>query len=254
MGRGRRTGVEGGALKVIDIDFLPIEYRRRRPWRQSQAWQIAATAAVIGLLAASAFVQQRRLCRAQAELTAIAPAYETAVNFENRLADLRRRLNHVQACAELYTYLRHPWPRTQLLAAAMAPLPDEITLEQLQIVREPAAPPSPSAPPSPGEVRSSADRKTPGEPSLPPALSDLAKLRNRIDPTRTVVVLTGTAAESAALHRYLGKLDAEEIFDRVELDRFDNVVDGRGGKSLRFRAVLAVQPGYGQLSDGGKSR
>ena len=45
----------------------------------------------------------------------------------------------VRAGAELYTYLRHPWPRTQLFSALLRPLPEEITFLQVQIFRQPAA-------------------------------------------------------------------------------------------------------------------
>ena len=59
-------------------------------------------------------------------------------------------------------------------------------------------------------------------------------------------MLGGTATESAALHRYLGVLDATDIFDKAELDCFNSVDNSKGGAALQFRAVLAVQPGYGQ--------
>ena len=148
---------------------------------------------------------------------------------------------------ELYTYLRHPWPRTQLLAAMLGPLPDEITLQQVQILGEPAGVSSPA------EARPAVEAKTQeaSPASLLPAQRDLAKLRDRMDSARTMMILTGTAAGSSALHRYLGELDAVEIFDKAELDWFESV---NGGKSLRFQIVLGVQPGYGQLSQGGNPR
>ena len=65
-----------------------------------------------------------------------------------------------------------------------------------------------------------------------------------MEPTQTTMTLDGTAAGTSALYRYLGQLDAAEIFDRMELDWFDSIDEGR---SLRFQIVLGVQPGYGQL-------
>jgi hypothetical protein len=138
--------------------------------------------------------------------------------------------------------LRHPWPRTQLLSALVARLPQEITLQQVQISREAKAAPAPveAAPP--------VDRKAEEEKlkSLPPAARDLTRLRARLDTLQTVVVLAGSAAESAQLHRYVGDLDATDIFDKAELDCLNAVDNNSTGAMLQFRAVLAVQPGYGQ--------
>jgi hypothetical protein len=218
---------------MTDIDFLPLECRRQCQQRHARQWQIVALTAVFGLVAAAAITQHHHWRRAQADLAAITPAYEAAVHLHSRIAGVQEQLSRARARAELCTYLRHPWPRTQLLAAMVGPLPEEITLQQVQILREPA------------EAAAPADKKTEDAAliSLSPAGRDLAKLRDRIDPMRTVVILNGMAAETSALHRYLGKLDATEIFDRAELDWFES---GEGGAPLRFRVVLSVQPGYGQ--------
>jgi hypothetical protein len=121
----------------------------------------------------------------------------------------------------------------------LSPLPAELTFLQVQIFRQPAAV---------GQVGNLPHDKSEEEKlkSLPAAGRDLAALRARLDPLQTVVVLGGTATESAALHRYLGVLDATDIFDKAELDCFNSVDNSPGGTTLQFRAVLAVQPGYGQ--------
>ena len=63
---------------------------------------------------------------------------------------------------------------------------------------------------------------------------------------QTVVILTGTATDSAILHSYIGELDATDIFDKAELDCFNSIDSSKDGAALQFRAVLLVQPGYGQ--------
>ena len=225
-----------------DIDFLPIEYRQKHARRQSQPWQIVVAVAIVGLVAAAALAQQYRRHRAESDLAMITPVYDAAIDQQNRLAEVQKREQAAKAGAELYTYLRHPWPRTQLLAALMAPLPDAITLQQIHILRETptGGPPAAAGPP--------VDKKTEEEQlkSLPPAQRDFLKLTDRLDRLQTVVILTGTATEAAALHRYIGDLDATDIFDKAELDCFNSIDNNKSGAVLQFRAVLAVQPGYGQ--------
>ena len=231
-----------------NIDFLPVEYRQKHARRQSQPWQVVVAVAMVGLVAAAAMAQHYRRHAVQNDLATITPVYDDAVSQQNRLAEAQKRLKSVKACAELYTYLRHPWPRTQLLSALVAPLPETIILQQIQILREAPATRSPT------EVRPPVDPKTEEErlKSLAPADRDLCKLAGRLDPLQTVVVLTGTATEIAALHHYIGDLDATDIFDKAELDCFNSIDNSKSGAVLQFRAGLDGQHGYGQ--PGGPSK
>jgi hypothetical protein len=225
-----------------DIDFLPIEYRQKYSRRQSQPWQIVVAVAIAGLVAAAAVAQQCHRYRVRKDEAAIAKAYETATIQQSRLAEAQKQAKAANSAAELYTYLKHPWPRTQLLAALVAPLPDSITLQQIQITRE--APPGSQA----RDARTPADRKADDEriKTLDPAGRDLATLSSRLDPLQTVVVLIGSATDAASLYKYIGELDATDIFDKADLDSFNNLDTAHGGGMLQFRAVLSVQPGYGQ--------
>ena len=239
MGRGCRTG-PGDVINMHDIDFLPIEYRQKHARRQSQPWQIVVAAAIVGLVAAAAMAQHYRRHRVQSELAAITPVYDAAVDQQNRLAESRSGAA-AKAGAELYTYLRHPWPRTQLLSALMAPLPEAIALQQMQILREtPAA----GHQRPPGRRSTRKPRKSNSSRSPRPT-----RLVETPRPARPAA--DGRHAErhghgSAALHRYIGDLDATDIFDKAELDCFNSMDNNKNGAVLQFRAVLAVQPGYGQ--------
>lgn len=232
-----------------DIDFLPMDYRQKHAQRQSQPWQVLVTAAMVGLVVAAASVQQYRRVRVERNLALIEPVYAAAIDQQSKLVEAQKKLKLVEASAELYTYLHHPWPRTQLLGALVSPLPDSITLQQIQILREATAAPTVANAQPPVDPKAEEERLK----SLAPAQRDLAKLRSRLDPLQTVVVLTGTATEADALHRYIGELDATDIFDKAELDCFNSIDNSKTGAVLQFRAVLAVQPGYGQSGGPGSS-
>ena len=227
-----------------DIDFLPVEYRQKHARRQSQPWQIVVAVAIVGLVAAAALAQQYRRHRVESDL-----ADHHARLRRGRRANrtgwprLQKREQAAKAGAELYTYLRHPWPRTQLLdgaGGARCPRRSRCNRSRSCAKRRPPGRRRPPRPP--------VDKKTEEEQlkSLAPAQRDLAKLTDRLDQLQTVVILTGTATEVAALHRYIGDLDATDIFDKAELDCFNSIDSNKNGAVLQFRAVLAVQPGYGQ--------
>jgi len=225
-----------------DIDFLPTEYRQKHERRQSQPWQIVVGAAILGLLTAAATAQHLRRHRAERELAAVSPVYQKAVDMKNQLAELQKRLQEARAKAELYTYLRHPWPRSRILAALAESLPDEIAFEEVCISLQPPDAARPREEVKPVDRNAEAARVK----SLAPAARDLLNLRRRVDALQTVVSLTGEVSESSTLHRYLGDMDALEWFEKAELDSLTGSDEGRGSKPLRFHAMLIVQPGYGQ--------
>lgn len=225
-----------------EIDFLPVEYRQRHQRRQAQPWHVVAVITVSALLATAVFAQYYRRHCSKETLNALLPAYEDAVKLNNHLAAVQKQLASASAEAELYTYLRHPWPRSQLLAAVVEPLPAGVTLQQVQILREPIRTAGGA------ESHLSQNKKAEEEKlkSLPPASRDLAKLKSQCDSTQTMLILQGTAQESSLLHEYLDKLDAADLFTRTDLDSVSSVGEGKEDAGVQFRAVLTVQPGYGQ--------
>ena len=183
--------------------------------------------------------QHLRSAQLQRELAAVLPENQAAATQNDLLGRLQSQLSLAQADAELSTYLRHRWPRTQIIAALTALLPEEITFDQLEIRRESSG-------------RSSLEQFSRNEreaeevklAAMPPAARDLENLRVQCDHNHTVVTLVGAATDGAALHRYLGDLDRLDMFDEVD---FSIETDRSGpNASLRFTATVTVRPGYGQ--------
>jgi Tfp pilus assembly protein PilN len=144
--------------------------------------------------------------------------------------------------AELFTYLEHPWPRTQLIDALLAPLPEEITFDELTIDGETRVDNLNTL-----TVPSRKSRKAEQETActLLPATEDLQQLRAECDGTRTVITLKGLATDSEALYRYLADLSRAPLFAKTELRCIEAESTDDGGQ-LRFFATIVVQPGYGQ--------
>lgn len=228
-----------------DIDFLPVEYRQKYERWPSQPWLIGASGVLVVLMIVAAFVQHHQKLHVEGELAAIAPAYAEAVDLQNRLIEVQWQRNLASANAELYAYLRRPWSRTELLTALTMTLPDGIALDHVHILHNPPREPTIS------ESQPTASKDVESKRLMPfnPAYRDLTRIRSQLDSVQTVVVLAGTATESPALHRYLSNLNRSNVFEKANLDYFRKVDDGKGGKTLRFRAVLAVQSRYDQFGN-----
>jgi len=224
-----------------DIDFLPAEYRQQHALRRRQPWRILAVGAVAAGVGLASLAQHWHRRSVEAELAAIQPQHDLAVLQNEQLAAMQSQLLTARASAELFTYLRHPWPRTQILAEVLAPLPAEVTLNRLAITRQASTERRPT------QRRSRAEQQAAesAEAALPAATRDLKRLRAEVDPAQTVVAISGETTDSAALHRYLGSLEKSDLFSKVELSDVETS-EADPTRSLRFSTVLIVRPGHGQ--------
>jgi len=224
-----------------NLDFLPAEYHQKYARRQSQPWRIVVVAGFVALMASAAFSQFQHRRHVAADLKAIVPQYEEAVRQKGKLTEVQSELQAAEDEAELLTYLRHCWPRTQLLAALIDPLPNEVTLERLQITHEKQQKQGPA------EERPSVRKlaKPQKDQPLAPAVADLKRLRQKLDEMTTVVLLSGITTDSVALYHYLGALDDSSLFSKAELESSE-AAEGQDGGREQFQAKLMVRPGYGK--------
>jgi len=224
-----------------DIDFLPNTYRQKHLRKQWEPWRVAVVAAFVALMGTIVLFDYQRYHAAQRQLDAILPQHEAALAQTKQLALLQAECRSLRAEANLYTYLRHPWPRTRILAALVEDLPDPIVLEELRITKQIPMEQTRTPQYSKEEREEEAKRRD----KLPPAARDYEKLRDKNDKARTVVTLAGVTEDSAALYHYLSKLDQADLFEKVDLDSLERETEDRS-RAMRFRVTVMVRPGYGQ--------
>jgi len=226
---------------VHDIDFLPAEYRQQHAQRKRKVWQVLIVALFAGLIGLGIFSEHLRRQKLEAELAVSEQLRQEATKQNDDLAELQARLQTAQADADLFTYLGHPWPRTRILDALLAPLPEEITFRELAI--EVVAPPGQL----PAARRSGADQKAEQEAlaKLPPAAQDLKQLREDFDPKQTVITLVGATTDSGQLHAYIGRLNRADLFQKAEVDRIEKSTSDPEAMET-FSATIIVRPGYAQ--------
>jgi hypothetical protein len=222
-----------------EIDFLPASYREAGLKRKNTGLRVVAVVAFISLIGFAAIYQQHLRILSKRQLAEIAPLYDAAKLETQRLAQLQTRLAEAAKRAELRTYLRHPWPRSQLLAAVTESLPDDVELSKLEVLREPlptAEGESPRVVEKPGEANA---------PKLNPAQHDLQVLRDEWDKSRVVLLISGSTDNTPALHGYFDQLGRAPLFEKVEVGNVERVAGDPAGQ-MRFSARLLVRPGYGQ--------
>lgn len=220
---------------MYQIDFLPQRYHARRVQRRQRIWRAALLVLFGGLCAATAVGQQMLRRSVLQEVAMVEAQHAVAVATNQRFADMQQELRKLRAQAELYTYLKHPWPRTQIFAAVLRGVPQSVTLDRLHLSRTaPRSDRRSFRPARTSETRSDAHQ---------PAEQDLAELRQQVDHSPLVLLVAGRTADTQALHNYVAALHAEPLLKQIELE---SLAMQPGAQEAEFTLRIVVRPGYGQ--------
>jgi hypothetical protein len=230
---------------ILSINFLPHEYRERGAVRKKTLWQVVVLALFGGVVAATIAFQFDQRRAAKARVAAVAGPYAFAKARAQKLERLQQQLRLQRQTAELLVYLRHPWPRTQILAAVAAPLPASVTLEELQVAREQPVLDAASLNEETHQRRTGRQQEE-ENPAKPAPVRDEELLRKENDSWVVVVRLTGTTQNTGDLHAYLAAVIQSPLIAEAELSSLERIEDESKDGRSRFAVRLKVAPGFGQ--------
>ena len=222
-----------------NIDFLPDIYRQRNQQLRSTQWWCVAGCAAASLLALFGAYQGAERWKLQGQISQFDQLANQTQQQEAELAQLSREMAVVDDLAQLIEYLKHPWPRTQLLAAAIRPLSDTIHLTEL-VIREEAM----SAAGSP-QVSPPAESSSSGAES--PTIKDLHVLKTECDRNRTQIVVGGWVANLADLHTYVANVGQSPLVASATLKKLETVAEPNVDPTTVFQLLVIARAGYGQV-------
>ncbi len=201
------------------IDFLPAKYRQRGVNRRTYAWRFAVAVVFAGLFVVTAVLQQRHHQQVRTELAEIQANYDQSVAYNATFAKVQRDIQAHRHSAELLTFLRHPWPRTGVIAAVLAPLGDGIKLTDIQISHETSnrgIAPSATLPEATIAPTDKSSRRA----------SDLKRLLSEHAGRQGFVMLTGDAVDATVLHEYLAHVGANPLISKIDLRSIEHARSG----------------------------
>jgi Tfp pilus assembly protein PilN len=223
------------------IDFLPDRFRNAKVKRHASVWRLALAVMFAAMLSAAAIYQWHLLRQARYELARVDQQHQSATALTKRLAEVQQQLVPLDKVAQLLAYLNSPWPKSQLVAAALADVPDSVVLHRLEIDfakanEEPstslAANPETAAPATTGP---SADR-------------DFERLKQTYDRGRWMISVAGASSSLSELHVYLAKLEQQPLFATVELVSIEAAAAGTNQSKFVVRIFVKPPHGSGALS------
>jgi hypothetical protein len=221
------------------IDFLPEHYRERRKQGRVRWWWALVVCLFGGVVVLTSSLQWLNVQSIKAELASLETQVSAVRQLDQQLLEWETKVATLSHHSNLYTFLQHPWPRTQILAAVVHPLPKELQLSSIRVAESLIARPVSTAAP-----------EAASEPTAPPhpAVADLQQLHDAHEAQRIVVILDGTVQEVEQLHNYLDALCRHPLIAEARL----NSLETRKLEThslVVFQLQLTVKSGHG-MSDG----
>jgi multisubunit Na+/H+ antiporter MnhC subunit len=215
------------------IDFLPEVYRERMKLRRARVWwglvMLIFGAAIVSTAAAQYWLRSS----VEQQYAELESEFIAAQQQVKRLAQLQTDNRSAGQWAGLVTYLEQPWPRSQLLAEVIRPLPDTLLLTELVIGEEETVRQVEEAGP-----RRRGPRETDTQSAkTPPAQTDLDQIRRTHDLRRVVIEISGTTQDDAPFHEYVTQLGRSPLVAKAQIKSFGR----RPGASIQTPKNFTVQ-------------
>jgi len=224
------------------IDFLPEVYRERIVLRQARVWWgivVMIFGVAIGSTATAQYLLKQSVQRQFDELE---PQFIAAQQQVQRLAQTQADNRTAGQWAGLITYLEQPWPRSQLVAEVIRPLPASIRLTELIVAEEELARPTTE------EAGPRRRNRPPDQRSqkLAPAAADLDALRQAHDYKRPVIEISGTVQDVALLHEFVTTLGRSPLVDRAQIKSLESASTTVLDQPTNFTVRLVFRASHGQ--------
>ncbi len=224
------------------IDFLPEIYRERMALRQARVWWgivVLIFGAAIGSTATAQYLLKRSIERQYDEL---GPEFVAAQEQVKRLAQAQAENRTAGQWAALITYLEQPWPRSQLVAEAIRPLPPAISLTELIVGEEDLAK-TVAVEAGPRRRGQNADAKAK---PLAPAVADFEALRKTHDFKRPVIEISGTVHDVSLVHEYVAVLGRSPLVAQARIKSLESAATTVLAQPTSFTVRLIFRASHGQ--------
>ena len=219
-----------------EIDFLPSRYRENDARRRAGLWRFVLVLLLGGAVTAASLGQFAYKAKVKAQLLDIQPLLAQAHAMEANSAQLKTELSKASQTAKLYAIVQTPWPKTQVIAAIVAPLNESIIVREIHHSRQGMQNSSRRDPmfefqlgPSDDTNQTTSDTET-----------DLAAIKAQLYQSRDVIKIVGETNNQAVLHNFLEKLDESPLFETVELIEVDTITSQDSQPRLQFTASIVV--------------
>lgn len=224
-----------------EIEFLPKKYLEKRA-RSNVKWSrlLLLMLVLVGIVGVGLY-QVAALHHLHSQLAEVDDEHQRIVKLMTEVNNKREVLNRLQHSARLLTFLEHPYPRSQILAALVNPLSDQIALSQIHLTHQQT---------DPNVFRTLADLSDPKQAAtVHPMKQDLNTLTAESRLRQCTVELAGTTDDPSTLYNFLTALHQSEIVETAKIESIDPHHRADGTEFSNFTAHIKIKRGYGTSFD-----
>ena len=229
-----------------NLDFLPEIYKQQGELRRARVWWGAVVVifgTAIGLAAGTQFWLRHSIRR---QLDELEPQFVQAQKQTQELSGLNAQIVKAGRSAGLITFLEDPWPRTQVLAELVRPIPKSVQLTRIQIGEEEVL----RAAQSNGSAHRRGRQEEEDGPKLSPVEQDLAQLRADAEKRQAFVDLEGQTQDVTELHAYVAEIGRSALFASAQIKSLEATPGDTLPIQTKFTVRANVRPGYAVSGSG----
>lgn len=220
-------------MKTPVIEFLPKKYQEQRVRRGWNLSRLMVFASLLVVMLAVSGTQLLQLQNARMRCAVLTAPHDDVIKQRRQVALNQGKLVGLQDQARLLTFLGHPYPKSQVLAAVTNPLPRYVRITSLRIDR-------PTRPRDDYAKNEADDERGPGSPFL----QDLKAMVEECRMHNIVVKIEGTTSDSGLLYAYLAELHTHPLVEAAMIESIDPERLADGTEQSRFTAVVNIDRGY----------
>ena len=220
------------------IDFLPKHYKEKYEKRENQIWAMTLIGCFGAVIIIAATYQGILWRSTSSLLSSIEPQHTEAVAREKQHEELKANMSSEQAKSQLFSFLGHPWPVSQVLSLIAEKAPQNVTLMRLSLYRQKQQ----------QNIRfnlSGEENNPAQQEGVQAALLDLKTLQNEIADKQTFIMVTGTAVDSVELYQFVSALNSSPLLEQASLKSMQQVTNSLGATENSFELQLILKQPYG---------
>lgn len=217
-----------------EIEFLPKNFREKRKSHNFQVSRLLLIVVIVAGMSAVLLYQLAALHSVNRQVAALDEQHNKVMQLMQEVERRRGEVVVKRHHAKLLTFLDHPYPKSQIIAAIANPLPSEITITRLEVTVEQLANNNAKPPSEKG-------KKAPQGHSME---LDLKQLIEEVKTRRCTVEVEGTTDDTSCLYTFLASLHQAEIIESAKIESIDPHQKTDGSEFSNFTAHVKVKRGY----------
>lgn len=198
---------------MTEIDFLPVEYWKRRASQRDQWYLLGIGAASLVLLLASFVHESSNAAQLRAQLNSMEIEYQDVSVHVEQVKQLENTRTPLAFDAKLHTLLRARPSLSRAMVALATSCPSRLTLNAIRLKTVTVARPEQKSATTAGRGTTSTNATS----SVDPLVEQLGRFATQRELSRVTIELTGVAESDLELAEFMERLENAGCFTEVAL-------------------------------------